>query len=47
MPGGPNLRRSIKPIPIGESITIRAEMVDEVEGQTALKLKYDMVERGP
>ncbi len=44
MPGGPNLRRNIKPMPIGESITIRIEMIDEVEGQTALTLKYDMVE---
>jgi hypothetical protein len=47
MPGGPNLRQSIKPMPIGKSITIRVEMIDEVEGQTALTLKYDMVERGP
>lgn len=45
MPGGPNLRQNIKPIPIDESRIIRAEMDDEVEGQTALKLRYDMVER--
>ena len=44
MPGGPNLRQSIKPMPIGKSITIRVEMSDEVEGRTALTLKYDMVE---